>query len=114
MKHTLIVSEDELNDFDDRRGMESTIPELVSQLVRSSIPTTDLIDCRIPYGDGVGQPRWDGYVRSSGGFLSFVPDGESFWEIGTGGDPQSKATADFRKRTDETSLVQTQTMRISC
>lgn len=30
-----------------------------------------------------------------------MPTGRSYWEIGTGGNPQKKATADFTKRTNE-------------
>jgi hypothetical protein len=40
-------------------------------------------------------------VETDEGFLEFVPKGKSYWEIGTGADPQSKATEVFKKRTDE-------------
>jgi hypothetical protein len=40
-------------------------------------------------------------VETEEEFLEFVPKGKSYWEIGTGADPQSKATDDFKKRTDE-------------
>lgn len=40
-------------------------------------------------------------VESEAGFFEFVPKGKSFWEIGTGADAQSKATEDFRKRTQQ-------------
>ena len=37
------------------------------------------------------------------GFKEFVPEGKSYWEVGTGGDPKGKAKDDFKKRTDATS-----------
>jgi hypothetical protein len=49
----------------------------------------------------VNQPGWDGMVEAVEGFLEFVPKGKSYWEIGTGSAPKSKATDDFRKRTEE-------------
>ncbi|MCY3771967.1 MAG: hypothetical protein OXG98_08105, partial [Gemmatimonadetes bacterium] len=55
---------------------------------------------RIPYGNMVNQPGWDGKVETEGSFLEFVPNGASFWEIGTGGRPQSKATRVFNQRTE--------------
>ena len=55
--------------------------------------------CRIPYGDAVNQPGWDGLVETQDDFLEFVPKGVSYWEIGTPADPQTKATKEFRKRT---------------
>jgi hypothetical protein len=72
------------------------IPELVYLLIRQSVP--DMIECRIPYGDAVNQPGLDGLVNCKNGYFQFVPDGVSCWEIGTGGNPQDKATDDFRKR----------------
>ena len=102
MEHSKLVSEDELGEFADRRESQSLIPELISELVRASIPTSELSDCRIPYGSSIGQPGLDGYVETARGFLSFVPTGQSYWEIGTGASPIDKATADFNLRTEQT------------
>jgi hypothetical protein len=62
-----------------------------------------LIECRIPYGDAVNQPGLDGIVNCENGYFQFVPSGVSCWEIGTGRDPQRKASNDFQKRTKELS-----------
>nr|WP_314469140.1 hypothetical protein [uncultured Campylobacter sp.] len=45
----------------------------------------------------------DGLVDCETGFFEFVPAGKSYWEIGTGKDPQEKASSDFQKRTEELS-----------
>ena len=73
------------------------IPELLYLLVNAS---PCLTVCRIPYGDKVNQPGLDGRVEIENGFNQFVPKKSSVWEIGTGRNPQDKATSDFKKRTD--------------
>ena len=100
MEHTKIVTASELEDFSDRRDSEPVIPELVHLLVNLSVP--DLTNCRIPYGDSIGLPGFDGLVQTETGFRQFVPKKTSFWEIGRSGNAQSKATEDYKKRTDAT------------
>jgi len=99
MDHTHIVQAGDLDRYAPTRESQAIIPELVYWLVKQSC--SDFVVCRIPYGDAVNQPGWDGMVETEQGFLEFVPKGKSYWEIGTGADPQSKATDDFKKRTDE-------------
>jgi hypothetical protein len=99
MDHTHIVQAGDLDRYAPTRDSQAVVPELVYWLVKQSCP--NLVVCRIPYGDAVNQPGWDGMVETDEGFLEFVPKGKSYWEIGTGTVPQSKATDDFKKRTDE-------------
>lgn len=99
MDHSHIVQAGDLDRYAPTRESQAVVPELVYWLVKQSCP--DLVVCRIPYGEAVNQPGWDGMVETDEGFVEFVPKGKSYWEIGTGADPQSKATDDFRKRTDE-------------
>ena len=96
MENTQIVNASELEQYSDRRESEAVIPELVWMLVKE---VSDLTSCRIPYGDAVNQPGWDGLVETKNGFKQFVPSGKSYWEIGTSARPQDKATRDFRART---------------
>ncbi|MCI0540881.1 MAG: hypothetical protein L0Z50_37245 [Verrucomicrobiales bacterium] len=88
------------------RTSEAVIPELICLLVKESVE--DLTTCRIPYGDSINQPGWDGLVETENGFRQFVPQKRSFWEIGTGGSPQSKATTDFNTRTRTMTLQERQ------
>ena len=104
MEHTHIIRASDLAGYASTRDSEAVIPELIYLLVRASC--SELRDFRMPYGDAVNQPGWDGIVEADKGFFEFVPKGKSYWEIGTGMDPQSKATEDFRKRTAETDDVQ--------
>src|SRR5437867_3090338 len=95
MDHTLIVTATELEDFANRRDSEAVVPELICLLVKE-LP--NLTACRIPYGDSINQPGWDGLVETESGFRQFVPKKKSYWEINTGGDPQDTATKYFRDR----------------
>lgn len=101
MDHTHIVHASDLDRYAVRRDSQAVIPELVYLLLRQSC--CDFTTCRIPYGDAVNQPGWDGLIETEEGFLEFVPAGTSYWEIGTGDDPQKKATTEFRKRTESIS-----------
>lgn len=104
MDHTHIVKASDLERYADTRESEAVIPELVYWLVKQSTPPPTV--CRIPYGDVVNQPGWDGLVEIERSFLEYVPQGASYWEIGTGSDPQAKATSDFKKRTEALSEVE--------
>ncbi len=98
MDHTHIVQAGDLERYADTRDSQSVIPELIYLLVKQSV--SNAFVCRIPYGDAVNQPGWDGLVETKDAFLEFVPEGGSYWEIGTGSKPQDKATTEFKKRTD--------------
>ncbi|MGV3757124.1 MAG: hypothetical protein ACO1QS_17230 [Verrucomicrobiota bacterium] len=99
MDHTHIVQAGDLDRYAPTRNSQAIIPELIYWLVKQSCPDPSV--CRIPYGNAVNQPGWDGRVETDDGFREFVPKGKSYWEIGTGDDPQGKATEDFKKRTAE-------------
>ena len=101
MDHTHIVTAADLHEYAKTRNSESVTPELIYLLVRQSV--SQLSECRIPYGNAVNQPGLDGLVEAGQGFREFVPDGVSYWEIGTGANPQDKATTEFRKRNKEAS-----------
>lgn len=101
MEHSQIVTPNELEEFAKRVDSEAAIPELVWRLVTTSVK--DLSLCRIPYGNSIGLPDLDGLVETESGLRQFVPKGRSYWEIGRSSKPQAKATADFKKRTAETS-----------
>ena len=102
MEHTKLVTPSELEDFANRHDSEGVVPELVAQLVNLSV--SDLTVCRIPYGDSIGLPGFDGVVQTETGFRQFVPRQTSFWEIGRGKNAQAKATEDYGKRTIDTPL----------
>ncbi len=99
MHSTQIIDASDLDQYANTRESQGVIPELIYLLVKQSI--LELSVCRIPYGDSVNQPGMDGLVETEQSFQEFVPKGKSYWEIGTGRDPQTKATKDFRIRTKD-------------
>ncbi|MDP2788763.1 MAG: hypothetical protein Q8O46_01770 [bacterium] len=78
MDHTLIITTANLEEYANRRDSQGVIPELVYWLVKQSVSQVSV--CRIPYGDAVNQPGWDGLVETEEAFLEFVPKGVSYWE----------------------------------
>lgn len=105
MENTQIVTASELENYAQRRDSEAVIPELVWRLVTTSVQ--DITVCRIPYGDSINLPGLDGLVETVSGFRQFVPAQKSFWETGRG-DPQHKATTDYRKRIETMSTSERQ------
>ena len=96
MDHTHLVRATDLERYADTLASEAVIPELIYHLLKQLVPPAS--ECRVPYGDLVNQPGWDGLVVCLAGFGEFVPSGRSYWEIGTGSEPQAKATGDYQKR----------------
>ena len=97
MDHTHIVRTADLDRYSPTRESQAVIPELIYLLIKQSVPPPTV--CRIPYGDVINQPGVDGIVDIAQDFREYVPSGVSYWEIGTGANPQTKATTDFKKRT---------------
>jgi hypothetical protein len=104
MEHTQIVTANQLEEYALRRDSEAVIPELIWWLVTSSAP--DITACRIPYGDSINLPGYDGLVESENGFRHFVPKQTSYWETGRSRNPQTKATQDYKKRKKEMSVAE--------
>jgi hypothetical protein len=74
------------------------VVELVWRLVAASSPNPK--ERRFPLGDSIGQPGPDGVLNTDFAFEPFVPEGGSFWEIGTGIKAGDKATSDYSDLTD--------------
>ena len=81
------------------REAQGMLPILVRKLISTTSKTTAL---RMPGGDSVSQPGWDGLISASEG-NAWVPTGESCWEQGCNADVVSKAREDFAKRVAATS-----------
>ena len=75
MEHTQIVNATELEAYAETRDSEAVIPELIWLLVTQS--ARDLTRCRIPYGDSINQPGWDGLLETETGFRQFIPNKQS-------------------------------------
>lgn len=82
------------------RTAQGVIVELVWRLVAAAHPRPR--ERRFPLGDSIGQHGPDGILEVDLHVDPFIPDGRSYWEIGTGVDAGAKATNDYRELTNAT------------
>ena len=73
------------------------LPELIRRLILATTTPT-LLD--IPGGSAVWRSGWDGLVEAVEG-NAWVATGVSVWELSCQREPGTKASADYRKRTDD-------------
>ena len=102
MIHSKIITENQLDEWvrGNAREAQGVIVELVWRLVAASSPRPK--ERRFPLGDSIEQPGPDGVLSTDFGFDPFIPEGRSFWEIGTGIKAGTKATSDYRDLTAAT------------
>jgi hypothetical protein len=91
----MVITENQLDEWvrGNAREAQGVIVELVWRLVAASSPKPK--ERRFPLGDSSGQHGPDGLLNSDHAFDPFVPEGRSFWEIGTGLRAGAKATSDY-------------------
>jgi len=102
MTHNTVITENQLDEWvrGNARDAQGVIVELVWRLVSASTPRPK--ERRFPLGDSIGQPGPDGLLNTDVALDPFVPEGRSFWEIGTGEKAGPKATNDYKERTKGT------------
>ena len=102
MMHNRIITENQLDEWvrGNAREAQGVVVELIWRLVAASSPKPK--ERRFPLGDSIGQPGPDGVLDTDFGFNPFVPEGRSFWEIGTGIKAGTKATSDYKDLTSAT------------
>ena len=95
----IIVNENRLDEWvrANARDAQELIVDLVWRLVAASCPKPQ--ERRFPLADSIGQHGPDGILDTVLGFDPFVPEGRSFWEIGTGLRAGDKATEDYNSLT---------------
>ena len=98
-----LVTENQLDNWvrGNAQEAQTLIVELVYRLVAASCPETK--KRRFPLGDSIGQHGPDGILHVDLGFKSFVPEGSSFWEIGSSLNARNKATKDYNRLSNEVS-----------
>jgi len=91
----VILTENQLDTWVRGNASEAqgVIVELIWRLVAASSPQPK--ERRFPLGDSVGQHGPDGLLDVDLAFDPFVPEGRSFWEVGTGLKAGDKATSDY-------------------
>ena len=95
----MLITENQLDEWvrGNTRIAQGTIVELVWRLVAASSPGPK--ERRFPLGDSIGQHGPDGVLDARSSFEPFVPEGKSYWEIGTGIKARDKATSDYNDLT---------------
>ena len=95
----MLINENQLDAWvrGNARDAQELIVELVWRLVATSCPKPR--ERRFPLGDSIGQHGPDGVLDVALSFESFVPEGRSYWEIGTGLKACDKATSDYNDLT---------------
>ena len=84
--------------WSDTRAAQELLPILLRRLIgRTAIVTA----ISMPGGDAVSTPSWDGIVDTAIQ-TPWVPEGRSFWELGTGEQRDKKAEQDYQKRLQQT------------
>ena len=87
----------EISRWANRPDANHQLPELIRRLILATVPEISRLD--MPSGSGVWQSGWDGLLRAETE-NAFVPKGSSAWELSCRSDVGTKATDDYRKRTD--------------
>ena len=88
---------------DNQRESQGKFPELIERLIKESLPTFPK-EIRFPRVDKVSLDGVDGVDKSNS---LYIPEGESFWELGaTVKDSKAKILEDFKKRDAQTSIEQ--------
>ena len=93
-----MITRDQLGSWADTPESKANFPHLISRLIRATTAKNTKVN--IPWGSATYIGGWDGIVDSKEE-TRYVPEGISLWELGTNQDPQSKANADYEKRTKE-------------
>src|SRR5271157_891921 len=98
----MIITENQLDEWtrSNAENAKGTIVELVWRLVAASYPKPQ--ERRFPLSDSIGQHGPDGVLDIALSFEPFVPEGRSYWEIGTGLDAHAKASDDYKSLTKAT------------
>ena len=94
------VTATHLAQWSDQRVAQEMLPILIRRLISA---TSSIKAITMPGGDSVNVPGWDGVVDADKG-NAWVPNGLSYWELGTSNKPQVKAQGDYDKRLNELSV----------
>lgn len=87
-----------IESWSNSRQAQELLPILLRRLIGGA---SDVTSIAMPGGDAVSVTGWDGIVTATKA-TPWVPEGKSFWELGTSGRPQNKADLDYQKRLKQT------------
>ena len=83
---------------DNQREAQGKFPELIERLLKESLISIPK-EFRFPQGDKISLDGIDGFLNVTSPKSLYIPEGESFWELGaTIKTSKAKILADFEKR----------------
>jgi|GEM_PF-3906551 len=85
----------DIDNWSDKIESRGLLPELIRRLVFASCE--NLQECSFSAYEETARTGWDGTISCTRG-NAWVPDGKSFWELGTNKDTRKKANEDYYKR----------------
>lgn len=91
----LLATATDLTVWADTRAAQERMSEVLRKLILATTDGLRRID--MAAGEGVQHGGYDGVVVNAVS-TPYVPEGQSVWEIGVGGDIKRKADADYKKR----------------
>uniref|UniRef100_A0A7V3KNK5 Uncharacterized protein n=1 Tax=candidate division WOR-3 bacterium TaxID=2052148 RepID=A0A7V3KNK5_UNCW3 len=96
----MLITENQLDEWvrGNARDAQGIIVELIWRLVAASCPRPR--ERRFPLPDSIGQHGPDGVLDVELSFEPFIPEGRSYWEVGTGLKAHDKASEDYKGLTD--------------
>ena len=87
----------DISSWANRPDANYQLPQLIRRLILATVPELSRVD--MPSGSAVWLSGWDGLLTADTG-NSWVPKGNSSWELSCRSDVGVKANDDYRKRTD--------------
>ncbi len=96
MSYPLLVNSTDIKLWADQRVSQQLIPQLLRRLILATAKE-DVTTIDFPAHESVQMGGWDGTVTTVSNH-TFVPKGESVWEIGTNKAVKGKADEDYKKR----------------
>lgn len=89
-----------------QRTAQEIFPELVQNLIKETV-VGNPSEIRFPHGDKINSDGFDGELKISGFVSTYLPDGESVWELGaTTKTSINKIIDDYKKRDKSTGAEQ--------
>ena len=101
----LRIGQTQIEDWGSSIDARSQLPVLVRTLIHSTGKNLTYVD--FPGYDASQSPGWDGLVEANAA-TAWVPLGRSCWELGCAKNARSKATEDYKKRTNRADRSQLQ------
>ncbi|AVR44586.1 hypothetical protein C7S20_04515 [Christiangramia fulva] len=93
-----LITRNHLQNWADTVLSKSTLPYLISRLIRATSPKSTR--AKMAWGSATYIGGWDGIVNCESD-TAYVPQGVSLWELGTDLDIKGKANGEYEKRKDK-------------